>query len=480
MVIQHNLPALNSKTGLTKNKSALAKNIEKLSSGYRINRSGDDAAGLAISEGLRAIINGTQQAESNTQDGISLIQTAEGAMTEIHSMLERAYQLSIASANGTYNNQERSIQQEELEELKQEINRITEYTNFNQIPLLKGTTDPDIYLVKYEGTFPDWVKNNDNSMVNNQLSGVYETTETFTPDTGSPTSYQIEHQAARLDFSAYTGTTAQMNDLKKGGFYTTCFTCNNHYSIRFTDGTGNSMESSGSHYIFNIGIDGINTAEDLVKAIVNGTDNGYPAGHYTKLAIDPTNSKTLIVYDDRSSKPEPDGTTGVTGTWNSSWKNQSFNINKTTCPDDGKIGAGIAYEGDIITPWDIELQVGPSQNEIMKVKLPNTTHHRLGITSISVSTSQSASMATGKIKKAIEYLSGERGRMGAYQNALEHTYSVLTNNAENLITAESRIRDTDMADEITSFTKNNILLQAAQSMLSQANAIPNNILSLLQ
>lgn len=482
MVIQHNLSAINSYRRLGKNKSALNKNLEKLSSGYKINRSGDDAAGLAISEGLRALINGTKQAENNTQDGIGLIRTAEGAMQEIHSMLGRAYELSIAAANGTYNDQERQIQQEELDQLKQEIERITESTNFNGIPLLKGTRAVSTSYVAYEGTLPAWVKNDgDGSLAAGYLNGKYVTTETFTP-AGSPgATHQIEHAAARLDFTAYTGTSDQKQDLKKGGFYTTCFTCDRHYSIRFTDGTTNSQETSGDHFIYNIGIDNINTASDLVKAIVSGADSGNPNNHYTKLVEDPSASGVLIVYDDRSQDSSP---VAGSGSWGS-WKNPSFNVNHTSYPDDGLIGKGIAVKGKTEEPWDIALQIGPSQEEILKIKLPNTTHSALvnrggGLDSVSISTQAGASSATKQLKEAIEYLSGERGRMGAYENRLEHAYQVLANNNENLTAAESRIRDTDMADEITAYTKNNILLQAAQSMLVQANSVPQGVLSLLQ
>lgn len=275
MVIQHNIAAINSYRNLGVNQKALDKNLEKLSSGYKINRAGDDAAGLAISESMRSQINGLNQASSNAQDAIGLIQTTEGALTEVHSMLQRMTTLATQSSNGTYNTVARGNIQEEFDALSKEINRISQNTDFNGIKPLAG---------------------------------------------GTSMSFQIGPSGAET------------------------------LTVAMTD-----MSVSGS--IINFG------------------------GGATTLKID---------------------------------------------------------------------------------------------------TQTSANAAIETIKTSIENVSQYRAKLGAAQNRLEHTVNNLDVTSENITAAESRIRDTDMADEITAFTKNNILLQAAQSMLSQSNAAPKGVLSLLQ
>lgn len=187
MIIQHNIAALNSYKNMKSNKNKFSKNLEKLSSGYKINRAGDDAAGLAISESLRMLINGTKQAKSNTQDGIGLIHTAEGAMQEIHSMLQRSYQLSMASANSTYNDQERQCMQEEIDELKAEIDRIAKCTEFNGVKVLQGKMKPDVLKseVELDSELPDWVMT-DESMAKGYLSVPYQQKKNATMETNIP------------------------------------------------------------------------------------------------------------------------------------------------------------------------------------------------------------------------------------------------------------------------------------------------------
>lgn len=279
MVIQHNIAAVNSYRNLGINQNSLNKNLEKLSSGYKINRAGDDAAGLAISESMRSQINGLNQASSNAQDAVGLIQTTEGALTEVHSMLQRMTTLATQSANGTYNSTARSNIQEEFNALSKEIDRIAKNTDFNGIKPLAGGT-------------------------------------------GAPTSLSFQIGASK--------------------------------------------------------------AETLSIATANMAVNG-----------------SIINF----------GSTATT---------------------------------------------------------------------LNVSNQTEANKAIDTIKKSIDNVSQYRAKLGAAQNRLEHTVNNLNVTSENITAAESRIRDTDMADEITAFTKNQILLQAAQSMLGQSNAAPKGIMSLLQ
>lgn len=476
MVIQHNISALNSYRNLKTNKSKFSKNLERLSSGYKINRAGDDAAGLAISESMRSLINGTKQAENNTQDGIALIHTAEGAMQEIHSMLQRAYKLSIASANGTYNDQERQCMQEEIDELKLEIDRIATDTDFNGVKVLKGENAPGRFGVE-GGTrvsLPDWVLNKKDTTKPGHLSDTYYTNVTYSDGT----SYKIPHGAATLDFSGASPT--NISQLVGKGFHSTCFTCNQEFRVNFVnDGLGHRKSVNGEDHIYTIDINGITTAEDLVKAIIKGSDDGNPNGHFLKLAAS-TDGKKLIIYDDRSKGPSPVGSNSPNG-WKD-WQFPDFNVNLTNNPKGALFGYTVIVGGKSVPlpASDIDLQVGPSASEIMEIDLPNIDMWDLGFNEIRVDTQERASISTDTLKLAINFLSQERGRMGAYENRLDHAFNALTTSEENLTAAESRIRDTDMAKEITAFTKNNILLQAAQSMMAQANATTQGVLSLIQ
>ena len=485
MIIQHNIAALNSYKNMKSNKNKFSKNLEKLSSGYKINRAGDDAAGLAISESLRMLINGTKQAKSNTQDGIGLIHTAEGAMQEIHSMLQRSYQLSMASANSTYNDQERPCMQEEIDELKAEIDRIAKCTEFNGVKVLQGKMKPDVLKseVELDSELPDWVMT-DESMAKGYLSVPYTTEE----ECSNGNKYTISHSSAMLDFTKLDDPSsgANISDLDKKGFFTTCFTCDRYYSIRFkSDGTGNSMTENGMNFIFEIDISGINSSsptplsEQLVKAIIDGTEHGNPNRHYTKLAADKTNPGKLVVYDDRSSDSLPAGTS-YSDDW-TGWDNPSFNVNRDTCPDRGNFGSGVmvTIPGKFMPACDIILQIGPTAPEILEIDLPYIDTWDMGLNKVIIATQKKASSSIGTLKNTIDFISNERGRMGAYENRLEHAYNALTSSEENLTAAESRIRDTDMAEEITGFTKNQILLQASQSIMAQANASTQGVLGLM-
>ncbi len=501
MIIRHNLPGINAQRNADKNKNKINKNLEKLSSGYRINRAGDDAAGLAISEGLRRIITGMEQAEQNIQDGIGLIQTADGAMEEISAMLQRGNQLCVQSANGTYDDISRSAMQQEIEQLREEIQRITDSTDFNGVPLLKSDVGrpSGSAIIAPKSDLPAWVQLGQ-SMAKGQQVERYTTTENYTiTDTQSSATrtgqLTVSHAAASLDFSRLTPDNKKDLLGQGTGFYNTCFTCDNHYSIKFVSGTGSHHISSGNHHVYEIGIDNVNNGEDLVKAIVNGLGGnasqnipGNPLSHYTKFIPDATDKNVLWLYDNRSADPCPPelqppalaATETVTWpSWNSIGYGQWGISDKTSSR--GKCGSGVALApGDIVPiKGDLTLQIGPSAEETMEILLPGTHEKLLGIEDAAVDPQEEANRSIAKFKHALNYLSEERGRMGAYQQRLDHAFRSITVNHENISVAESRIRDTDMAEEVTEYTKNEIILQAAQSMLSQANTLPQQVLALL-
>lgn len=520
MILQHNLPGIISGRNMEKNRKKLGKNLEKLSSGYRINRAGDDAAGLAISEGMRCQITGIDQAKRNIQDGIGLTETADGAMQEINNMLVRARQLSTQAANGTYNDVERLTLQEEIDEIKAEISRITANTEFNHVPLFPATEIEKSFIESgveiYPVTFlPDWV-NGGKAMSDGAQTDVYETEVSYEGDlitkdsAGNVTSTQtvtgtetIKHAAAKLDFSKLNA--GNKNDLIGTGFYCTCLTCKNHYSVKFTTGTKTNYVKSGDHHVYEIGIDHVRTGQDLVNTVLNGLksagatsiDQGNivsPLSHYTMWRADPNNANQLIIYDDRSSESRPSNSNNLENikwTFQTSsgtterWRNPQFNTKVNTSKTNGRFGRGVAYEPGTWSPPppppvpDIYFQVGSSSEETMDIFLPRARVNQLGIENTSVKTLGEANDSIEIFNKAIDYLDLERGRMGTYQNRLEHIYQSQSISYENLSQAESRIRDTDMAEEITDYTKNNVILQASQSMLAHANMLPENVMKLL-
>ncbi|MCI8659355.1 MAG: flagellin [Lachnospiraceae bacterium] len=366
MIIQHNIAAINSYRNLGINQSGLNKNLEKLSSGYKINRAGDDAAGLAISESMRSQINGLNQAAKNAQDAIGLIQTAEGALTEVHSMLQRLTTLASQSANGTYNTVARGNLQSEVTELLKEIDRIANNTDFNGIKPLAAT------------------------------NGAGKMT------------FQIGPSAAE---------TITVNSQ--------AMTASGIQAAIFQDAIDRSGKADGATYYFKVG-NNKDQASGAIELTVG--ENKYLSATGTV-----TDAFGEIV------KVNSDGT--VTGT---------------------------AADEKLRTPADVEM----SKANVASALLPSMN--------ISGTSTVVANAAIDTINAAINAVSSYRAKLGAAQNRLEHTVNNLKVTSENITSAESRIRDTDMADEITAFTKNNILLQASQSMLAQSNSVPQSILSLLQ
>uniref|UniRef100_I5ARE8 Flagellin n=1 Tax=Eubacterium cellulosolvens (strain ATCC 43171 / JCM 9499 / 6) TaxID=633697 RepID=I5ARE8_EUBC6 len=510
MIIQHNIAAANAYRNMKSNRSGLSKNLEKLSSGYRINRSADDAAGLAISEEMRAKINGLNQAEMNVDDGIGLIQTADGAMTEVHAMLERGVTLTTQAANGTYNDVSRAAIQKELDELGAEIDRIYESTDFNGIKVLQGQhVTSQTSRLEIIGGLPEGVTFDNDTATQNYMASTWadptsvsvditykyqdsqgnDQTATFTA------SVKQRYVSSEVDFTHYVpGAT--------GAFNFTCCTCDNHYTANLVSGTQNSVEhqtdgDGNDHYIYNIGVDGA-TADDIIDKITTAMSKN-PQGHYTKLEV---SGSKLIIYDERAITNKTD----IIDDLNNSSLNPSYNLNLTansitkvvyhdtsnSLPMNslsefdrkrGKVNEGLArtttdteYAG---TP-DVVLQIGPTDKETLVVKLPRVSTETLKVDGVQVDTVPHAATAMESYQKAIDQLSLERARLGAYENRLEHTKNYLGIASENTTAAESRIRDTDMAKEMAAYTKNNILSQAAQSMLAQANQSGQAVLSLLQ
>lgn len=485
MVIKHNLSAHNANRMLGQTAKSKSKNMEKLSSGYKINRAADDAAGLSISEKMRRQVRGLSQASANSQEGISLVQIADGAMEEVHDMLHRGSELCIKAATGTLTVEDRNYIQMELDQLLQEIDSIGMRTTYNEIPILLGNApqlvegDPSIIVV---GGLPKWVPVGSKNNLNEQ----YTTQEIwkYTDVLGNPATQavSITHEAATIDFRQFNGSKSQINELIGNGFYSTCCTCTRHYSVRFTGGTSSSMEISGNHFIYNIGIEGTKNASELIQRILDGTDNGNPRSHFTKMVED--NGK-LVVYDDRCNAPMPilpvgNGTTP--GSWDNQWKNQQFMI--TAHDEFGRFGPGVAHSidemDDFIRKNWVHIQVGAEAGQHLDIALPFISTSVMKISQVDARTQDGASAGIEAFKKAVEYVGEERSRMGAYQNRLEHIVNNLNNVVENTQASESRIRDADVAKLMVEYVTNQILAESGQSMLAQSNRNRESILGLLQ
>ena len=396
MRIQHNIQSLNAQRNLIKNNSALNKNIEKLSSGYRINRAGDDAAGLAISEKMRGQIRGLNQAVNNANDGISLIQTAEGALDQSHQILQRMRELSVQSANGTYQDPvDRENIDKEITALKSEIDRISSSTHFNKINLLDGSMG--------EGT----------ATLAADEKGIASLT------IKSNVADQMTFDAGAVTFDATTGE-ASIADATKLKFNSTAL-----------DGAGSfeTVSSEGGTTVLR-----------------------YKAG-------DATPNKEAAALN------------GMQITVVAAKK------------DDGTFDGTASKAIDVVTAdKSLVFQIGANGTADQQVKLSvaDMSSKGIGVADISCATRTDANDAIAVIDAAINTVSSTRADLGALQNRLEYTVDNLSTTSENLQAAESRIRDTDMAKEMSEMTKNNILAQAAQSMLAQANAQPQGVLSLLQ
>ena len=398
MRIQHNIMAMNAYRNYTNNTSALSKNLEKLSSGYKINRAGDDAAGLAISEKMRAQITGLNKAQDNAKDGISLVQTAEGALTEVHDMLNRMYELAEQSANGTFEDAtDRTQLQKEVNQLRSEINRISDSANFNGIKLLDG-----------------------------KMAGYTDATN-----------------------AAVTVTKGSAGAAMKVEFDLTGFAVGSKVSA---DGGMMSVSLGGKSYDVKVtaGMNAKDFGDALKEAINADAPTGAAAGDFTATSA---NGKITLTAANNAEDADAEAMFGT-----------SF----TTSAKEG-VGGLVLQIGDTSDSW----------NQLY-VSVKNTNAAAIGIDKLDISTQDGAAAALDTIKSAINYVSDVRGTLGATQNRLDHTINNLSVMQENIQDAESTIRDTDVADEMMAYTKNNILIQSAQAMLAQANQVPQGVLQLLQ
>lgn len=405
MVIQHNLTAMNANRMLNVTTSAQSKSAEKLSSGYKINRAADDAAGLSISEKMRKQIRGLTQASSNAQDGVSAVQTAEGALTEVHSMLQRMNELAVQSSNGTNSQTDRKAIQDEIDQLTSEIDRVSETTKFNETYLLKGdsTKADKAFFMKSGYNVPAdtlYLKDGNAALTADTLKEALDKGERI--------------------YSKSKANGQTENDLATKG-------TNYAYVTKLYDADGNEV-----------------TAENI-QASKKADGTSAADNYYTSKAGSAGKDKTNMEIEKDAAKAFIQG-----------------------------------YDVNGAISFSLHVGADSADDNKITVKIESMSAAGIGVEGLKVDTADDATAAIDRISEAIQKVSSQRSTLGAAQNRLEHTIANLDNVVENTTSAESRIRDTDMAQEMVNYSKNNILAQAGQSMLAQANQSNQGVLSLLQ
>ncbi len=462
MVVQHNLRAMNANRMLGITNSGLSKSSEKLSSGYKINRAADDAAGLSISEKMRKQIRGLTQASTNAEDGISAVQTAEGALTEVHDMLQRMNELAVKAANGTNSMSDRQTIQDEVTQLLTEIDRVAETTKFNEIYLLKGDANK---VKKYlnakdagiEGALYDGAKTATFSMAELKIG------DTITI-AGKQYNIGTEDKAA-IVASIEVATAGELVTID-GTQYTVAREDASDVNVDkniLTIASITAKIAEGSTALYNGKTYHVMTDKDTIK----GVDDADASVITTKVAYAKIHQELRL-----ANNIGVDSGTPASVTYSAVPVNEKINffIEKGQRELQERLHFGLHVGAD-----------SDMSNKII-VSIDALDTRGLGIRGLNVKddSGAAATYAIDAIADAVAQVSAQRSLLGAVQNRLEHTINNLDNVVENTTAAESQIRDTDMATEMVKFSNNNILAQAGQSMLAQSNQANQGVLSLLQ
>jgi len=420
MIINHNIAALNTLNHLNAATNAQSKAMQKLSSGLRINSAADDAAGLAISEKMRSQIRGLDQATKNAQDATSLLQTAEGALNETHDILQRMRELAVQSSNDTNTDDDRQNIQSEMSQLEKEIDRIGNTTQFNTKNLLDGSMGKAVTT----------------AVANENTSGIFKVVGSTDP----------------------AATTTLLTDL--------------------ADKDGNSLGITAGDKITVTYVKNGTTTTNIVTVADPAADGN---GGTALSDIEKNLGGTLTVNADGSLKltaktaGTADAIEGITITV----QDPNGNV-KTAATNALSSFKETQAAADVRSDGSATFLIGANGGQNLQVDINDMRAQALGVSGLQVSTQTEANAAIKVIDNAIQKVSAERGKLGAFENRLDHTVNNLTTSSENLTSAESRIRDVDMAKEMSEQTKQSILAQAAQAMLAQANQQPQQVLQLLR
>lgn len=552
MIINHNLGAMNAQRQMSTNQNNMGNSMEKLSSGLRINRAGDDAAGLAISEKMRGQIRGLEQADRNAQDGISMVQTAEGALNETHSILQRMRELAVQSGNDTNTDEDRKAIQNETSQLQSEIDRIGNTTEFNTKKLING----DLKATNVPGA--------DNAAVIGEALGKETAAElTNTPNNASIGDYDGEKASINVDGAKITFATdaATYNSFEGDTVVDTeglskqlesdinkaidDYNKNNDTKIKHvsvtesggdlsitsgsTGGTSSIQQSVGTtgndNFWEKVGGETAANTETIVKE-ATGTEGKFTAAGAANVSAINASDKINLNIDGTDISVEMTEVGDLNPNENDDLSiengvadalqtdiNEAISSYNDTVPSEDKLEdvkvsvkdgslvvesgskeafsnikfdksetsqlLGLSGESSSSQGGGVKFQIGANETQTIKVNIDDMRTEGLGIGDIDLSTQDGAEKAITAIDEAISKVSEQRSSLGAVQNRLDHTINNLGTSAENLTAAESRIRDVDMAKEMMEMTKNNILSQASQSMLAQANQQPQSVLQLL-
>ena len=543
MVVQHNISAQNANEAMRKNVAGLKKSTEKLSTGYQINRAADNAAGLAISEKMRSQIRGLTQATANSNDAISLIQTAEGGLQESEDILQRMRELAVQSANGTYTDEDREQIQYEVDALKDEVDRIASATEFNEMKLLDGSLDGGTgsntefgprYGAYLSAKDTDQLlsagnKTLEGSTITSSIAGVQITLKDAATKGGENAEWDATGTKLTFNLVAnQTYTQAQIDDLIKNATQAkSADQTQSPADVQFTIKNGAfTFDTPDESYKTVAGVRAESTKEELPFMMTGGTvandtyadqiqftSNNY--GDDTrefKITTDVAAGKEWV--ETTSSGDEATGvkngkytlhiSTGVEYSEQDLEKLLAKNgldydiaLTDTNSPDGDKVlfaqtkdktvtltmdkGKGVGADKNLGAGEGLTFQIGANgvEDQRLTVNIADMSSSALGVQDVSVAKQDDANTAINKIDDAIKTVSTQRAKLGAVQNRLEHTVNSLNTANENLSAAESQIRDTDMASEMIKYTKSNILQQASQSMLAQANQQPQGVLQLL-
>ncbi len=538
MRINSNLAALNAWRNLNNTDKMMSKSLERLSSGLRINRAADDAAGLAISEKMRSQINGLDEAVSNAQNGISMIQTAEGAMNEMHRILQRMRELAVQSASDTLTDSDRAQIQEEVQNLKDEIDRIADNTEFNAKKLLngnvsgateaKGTILESIELtggVRAQGSastnptsltfIADEAGSGGNDLDVDLVDGGFDgnsSIEVSVVDNGDGTT-TIEVNLADNGTDTITSTvedvvTAVNGDAEAGDLidaYVANGDKDTTASVETIALSGGSDAVSTDTLLADLGdslsnsfglidgdtvtIDGLKNGSDLTDGTLSvaytsdPTDSEAVSGAPSNTTLNELLTEIENTLGAKSVSLDSDGKMAIEGKDGTAESLSNVYLEAENRDLFNNIFS--AFEEtqaatDASTDQSVSVQIGANAGQTLAVDVAKMDGQALMLNSIRADTQHGAEVAMKVLTDALESVSEERAQLGAVQNRLEHTISNLGVASENLTAAESRIRDADMAREMSNFTRNQILMQAGSAMLAQANQKPQAVLSLLR
>ena len=542
-IVQHNMSAMNANRMLGVTSSSLSKSTEKLSSGYRINRAADDAAGLSISEKMRSQIRGLNKASDNAQDGISLIQTAEGALNESHSILQRMRELSVQASNGTETDDDREAVQKEISQLQDELTRISSTTEFNTMKLLDGSLGG-----------PQGVSKGSNQTIGSQISNLKaaETTMTAGKNTSGVTNATFfAKETIKIDGADITVDWTTLTDEEKAALKQdwTAGSDSSKASKAATimqDKINEAIDNSGlgvSHVTvkssvaagvasFNIksgsegtdskiNIDGANNTDTVIGATLGDVAATTGTTKYSGEDVDAKelfymniNGQSLVVTPTAVTNGTAMSTVATNLATNINAAIDKYNTGRDDADKLKNVTVDVSKDGRLVVSSEsgsvsfsdfgtgeaakklgldasatktaanggMTLQIGANEGQTMNFGIEDMSAAALGVDGgkVDIASQSGAQKATTTIDAAIKKVSEQRSKLGAVQNRLEHTIANLDTASENTQTSESRIRDTDMAEEMVAYSKNNILLQAGQSMLAQANQSNQGVLSLLQ